>query len=222
VTRHRYTSHVGFPLIIICVLIFMLMLIQRLSSLSVWDDAYFFIRYADNLLQYGQLAWNPNSTPTYGLTSPAYLLLVIPLRIIFPTEPAFVMLMSSLLSGFIVLMLSCFLAFRILKDQTHRLILICIMMTSLIVAGEHIITHLTSGMDTMFAIACLTAWLLFLNTSQSALKVGIFAGLFFWIRPDILLIVGGVAFLQYSASHSHLTRFFADFSAYYYFNLSLI
>lgn len=206
----RYTSHVVIPLTIICLSLFILMLIQRLSSLSVWDDAYFFVRYADNFLNYGQLSWNFDGIPTYGLTSPAYLFIVIPLRLLFPTEPALVMISASLISGLFTLLILVNLALNLLTDKVSRLVLIIISAISVVVAGEHITTHLTSGMDTMFSIAMLGLWLSILLLSKRYLLIGIMAGLFLWIRPDILLLTVSIGFLI-SASHSQVRRFAIGF-----------
>jgi len=180
------------------------MLMQRFSSLSVWDDAYFFVRYADNFLNYSQLSWNSDSSPTYGLTSPAYLLVVVPLRVLLPNEPALVMLSASLLCGVLSLMIIVRLIHRILVDDAHRTLFWVIFGISTVVAGEHITTHLTSGMDTMFAVMALCIWLGLLCLSQQYIVLGVLSALFLWIRPDVLLIIGGVLiyYVLFCFSHS--------------------
>src|SRR4029453_7354546 len=45
--------------------------------LYVWDDSYMFVRYADNLRAFHTVAWNPGGAPTYGLTSPLFLSVVL-------------------------------------------------------------------------------------------------------------------------------------------------
>ena len=206
----RYTNHVIIPLAIICLSLFALLLIQRLSSLSVWDDAYFFIRYADNLLKHGQLSWNPNDVPAYGLTSPAYLLIVIPLRLIFSDDPSLVMILASLISGVFTILLLGNLAVNLLVNQVQRLILLVVVIISIVIAGEHITTHLTSGMDTMFSIAMFSLWLHILFVSKRYVMAGIMAGLFLWIRPDMLLLTASIGLLI-STSHSHLRQFAIGF-----------
>ena len=207
----RYTYHVVVPLVVVCVGIFLLMLVQRLSSLSVWDDAYMFVRYADNLLEYGNLAWNPNGDITYGLTSLAYLILVIPLRIIFPTEPALVMILASLVSGLLAGLSMIWLLRKLITDKIHQLVVLIIMMLSIVVAGEGITTHLTSGMDTMFAMFMLTVWLSLLYLSNHYGLIGILGGLFFVVRPDMLIIVIGIipVLLLRGASYSQSAKYIA-------------
>ncbi len=50
------------------------------SDYCDFDDAYMFIRYADNLLAGHGVAWNPGEEPTYGATSLLYLFLVATAR----------------------------------------------------------------------------------------------------------------------------------------------
>src|ERR1043166_3009783 len=73
--------------------------VERCPVMCVWDDAYMFARYADNLLAHGRIAWNPGGEPMYGLTSPLFLMVVTPLRTLFPGDPMRVVLLSSLLCG---------------------------------------------------------------------------------------------------------------------------
>jgi len=211
VILRRYIAVVVIPLLTICSILFALMLFQRLSSISVWDDAYFFVRYADNLLNSGQITWNPNDTPTYGLTSLAYLIVVIPLRLLFPTQPAVVMLLASLICGALAFIAMIRLCFVILPNKIHVALSIVLVSISSVVAGEHITTHLTSGMDTMFALLMLTLWLLLLYSSERYILIGIFGGLFLWIRPDILLIVASMIILRFS--HSQFRKLLFSFLA---------
>lgn len=185
------------------------MLIQRLSSLSVWDDAYMFVRYADNLLSFGNLSWNPNDVNTYGLTSLAYLMMVVPLRLVFTTEPAVVMILSSLLSGLLALISLIRLLNKLIADGVHRLVMWILFALMLVIAGDSITLHLTSGMDTMFTIWMLVVWVGYLYLSDNYLLMGLLGGIFFMIRPDVLILVCAVSLgLLFSRiSHSQLTKY---------------
>ncbi|HUM28423.1 MAG TPA: hypothetical protein PKN81_19430, partial [Anaerolineales bacterium] len=55
----------------------------RTAGPTTFDDAYMFIRYADNFIHGYGFAWNPDGVQTYGATSILYLGLVIIARIIF-------------------------------------------------------------------------------------------------------------------------------------------
>ena len=190
------------------------MLSQRLSSLSVWDDAYMFVRYANNLLQDGDLAWNPGGDSVYGLTSLAYLFIVIPLKIIVPTEPALVMILSSLISGLLAIIIILWLVFQQITLKIERSLFFIIICISLVVAGDGIAVHLTSGMDTMFTIFAISLWMIFLYVSNNCLLVGIVGGLMFTVRPDVLIIVIGIvpSLLSKDDSHSQLRKYVAGVS----------
>lgn len=168
--------------------VFLVMLVQRLSSLSVWDDAYMFVRYADNFVNFGSLTWNPQANSTYGLTSLAYLIIVIPLRMIFQTEPALVMILSSLLSGLLALLTMIWLLHRLVTNTVHRQVMWIVLSLSSVVAADSIVAHLTSGMDTTFAIFVITVWLGVVYTSTNYGLMGVLSGLFFAVRPDLLIV----------------------------------
>jgi hypothetical protein len=206
---HRYYRQVIIPLMIICASVFLLMLAQRLSSLSVWDDAYMFVRYADNFLNYGNLAWNPNAESTYGLTSLAYLLIVLPFRMIFSSEPALVMIMSSLVSGLLAGLSMMWLLRKQVTDGIHQRIVLIILLLSIVVPSENITVHMTTGMDTMFSILVLTIWLGLLYQSDNYGLMGVLGGLFFVVRPDLLICAFGIipALLFNGSSHSQFVKY---------------
>ena len=185
------------------------MLIQRLSSLSVWDDAYMFVRYANNLLQEGNLAWNLGGDSVYGLTSLAYLFIVVPLKIVIPTKPALVMILASLISGLLAVITMLWLVFHQITLKAERLLFLIIVCISLVVTGDNIAVHLTSGMDTMFTIFAISLWMVILYVSNNFLLLGIVGGVLFVVRPDVLVIVIGIAFskLLKDISHSQFKKF---------------
>lgn len=51
-------------------------------SLEPYDDAYFFKRFALNLLRHGVLAWNPADGPVYGNTSQLFQWLTVPIALL--------------------------------------------------------------------------------------------------------------------------------------------
>ncbi len=205
----RYNRQVVIPLVAICTSVFLLMLVQRISSLSVWDDAYMFVRYADNFLDYGNLSWNPQAENTYGLTSLAYLIIVIPFRMIFQTEPALVMILASLLSGLLAMLTMIWLLRRLVKNSVHRQMMWIVLSLSSVVAADSIVAHLTSGMDTMFAIFVITVWLSIIYTSANYGLMGVLGGLFFAVRPDLLIVsILMIPLLLFKGnSYSHLIKY---------------
>ena len=177
-----------------CLGVVALMVLWKLSGFHAWDDAYMFVRYADNLLAEGKLAWNPGGEATYGLTSPLYLLVVVPFRLLAPGNAALAIVGSSLLSG------AAFLALLVLllATQTHasplgRRALVLLGLFAVAVAMYHMLTHFVSGMDTLFALAYLTAYIVLAKwherapSGARAVLVGVLGGLAYFVRPDLML-----------------------------------
>jgi hypothetical protein len=54
------------PAVAVCGGIIGLGIVSQLSARRVWDDAYMFVRYADNILTYHKAAWNPGGEPAYS------------------------------------------------------------------------------------------------------------------------------------------------------------
>jgi hypothetical protein len=171
-----------------------------------------FVRYADNLLHEGKLAWNPGGPPTYGLTSPLYLLVVMPIRLLIPGNAAQVMLVASIISGLLFMALLSVLILRYTEtNPTTRLILLLGVFWLLAITLGHqadqllagawttfflvddLAAHFLSGMDTMFVLSYLTLYLILAKEHErrqsagSAIMLGLLGGLAFAARPDLLL-----------------------------------
>lgn len=197
-----YRKAVFVPILLIVSLVLGLMIFLRFSSLSIWDDAYIFVRYAHNFAVSGHLSWNPDGIPTYGLTSLAYLIPIISLHMLFPQQAAFVLICASFLCG-----CACFIGMiallrRLIPDKTQFWFVLVFGAISGIVAAEDISVHFTSGMDTTFAMLMITIWLAVLYFSQKTWLIGATGALLFLVRPDLLLIVGSVCAIGLLSSDS--------------------
>jgi hypothetical protein len=165
-----------------------------LKSFTAWDDAYMFIRYADNLLEDGRIAWNLDGPATYGPTSLLYLLVVVPLRLANVGNPLATLLQSSLLCGvgFLLLLLWLLLSSEEGKSYLARVFLLLVLLLFL-GAREDLLFHFLSGMDTTFAMLYLTVfiaiwrWHTSASSRASTTVAGVVGGLAFWARPDLLL-----------------------------------
>ncbi len=178
-----------------CAVILIFETIVRTNVFYIWDDAYMFVRYADNILSNGSIAWNPGGPPTYGVTSMLFLIIVLPIRLLFPGSPLATAWMASSVSGL------AFFALLILliKKYANRGSPLNIWLFVLIFAvfafsAEHIATHLTTGMDTMFVI-CFVAiyiiagkWFEQKQTVSNFVVLGLLGGIAYFIRPDLLII----------------------------------
>ena len=165
------------------------------SGLSIWDDAYIFIRYADNILTSGSLSFNPGGDKTYGITSLAYLGVVLPFRMLFPDYPAMTMIIASSVCGFffigilIVLLKNCVAS----KNDQVRWSVVVLVLFSISYTIKSFSTHFVSGMDTMFVLAFFTGYILISKWHEhtlsrlSAFLTGCAGGLAFAVRPDLMI-----------------------------------
>jgi len=179
---------------LICWAVLIFAVMSRCSAVFVWDDSYMFYRYADNLIRYGDLTWNPAGQGTYGLTSPLFLILVLPIRVLFPGEPALTLYLSSMIAGFLFLALLLVLCDRFAgRSPLAGPLAKTIILFSVAVSVRPISAHFANGMDTTFAMAYLTAYLLLAKINEEsrsiagAVCMGLWGGLAFTARPDLML-----------------------------------
>jgi hypothetical protein len=165
-------------------------LLARFTIGAVWDDAYIVLRYADRLIATGVLSWNPGEPPTYGLTSPLFLGVVVPIRAGVDTSPALAALLSSLVCGVIAIGLML----RLIAGASPgwslaALLRIALLIISLALSAGPLADHLSSGMDTTFAMAWLSVYFLLVarRGPPAATLAGVWGGLAFLARPDLLL-----------------------------------
>jgi len=63
-----------------------------------FDDAYMYIRYANNFINTGKLSWNPGGEQVYGCTSFLYLMLIIIIRFVLSLENTVTMKLGATIS----------------------------------------------------------------------------------------------------------------------------
>ena len=80
--NRRLLSRTWVFFIVISIIIITSRLVSKFSISNVWDDAYIFVRYSENVLTYWTVAWNPGDIPTFGLTSNLFLGVVLSLRLL--------------------------------------------------------------------------------------------------------------------------------------------
>ena len=176
-----------------CCLIFSLKVLTLFGVVNLVDDSLMFGRYAGNFLNSGRLSWNPGGPATYGLTSNLFLLVVVPLRLIFTDSPGVVALLSSSFASlaFLILLVGLLLSFG--RNRLAAKAVILLTFVTFITSSNRLDLHTTSGMDTTFALTCLTAYIWLWKAwekSPSRTKIitlGVMGGLTFWARPDLML-----------------------------------
>lgn len=164
-------------------------------SVTGFDDAYMFVRYADNFLSGYGIAWNRDGIQTYGATSLLYLFCVTTLRRLFAeVNSASILIRASALFGILAIgvvavTISKFSRYKSLAGS----ILILAVSASYLLLSPVYRFHAVSGMDTTLSIfansvLALSALQLTFRTSPRAIFLAILAGyLSFLARPDNLL-----------------------------------
>jgi hypothetical protein len=180
---------------------------------AVWDDALMFVRYAVHLTQGLGVAWNPDAIPTWGPTSLAYLLVVTPLQMLMDdaTRAAGA---SSLISGLCWVALLFVLAIRVFPSSlTGRLLGISIALAVLSDMGNSLAMHLRSGMDTPFALAYLTGYIILAHQvahhpehERWSWWAGALGGVAPLVRPDLCVYVGVVPAVLALTSNAQARR----------------
>ena len=181
------------------VLLLLCLLAMRFGGASVWDDAYFNVRYVDHLLENGNFSWNVDDAPAYGLTSILHGLVVLVLRLVLGGSPALPLLLASLLAGVAALGI----IFKLLADYAddygeNRWGAAVFFAILLGFNAPPLSVHFTSGMDTGLAMAFLGLYLLVIKRFEPALSpgkslvVGILGGLAWFVRPDLLIFTVGI------------------------------
>ncbi|MEW5871908.1 MAG: hypothetical protein AB1894_21750 [Chloroflexota bacterium] len=174
---------------------------SHFSANYLWDDAYMFSRYADNLISTGKISWNPGGEPTYGLTSPLYLIVVTPLRLLFPDNVGLAVILSSCVCGFTFLLLLPVLLHFSTKVNLVSKVVTALVFISFTSSSVSLPIHFTSGMDTTFTLAyitmylCAAVWWERSNSRKGSLVVCLLGGITFLVRPDLLLYTIFVPFM---------------------------
>jgi hypothetical protein len=174
-------------------------IIRALAGRHALDDAYMFVRYADHVIHDRCVCWNVPGSATYGLTGPAFLAIVIPFRLLLPSSVAATIIASSVSSGVLFLVLLYVLLARYSgASRRFRPAVTLFVLGSLVVGSKSLSFHFTSGMDTMFVLASMTALVIahkHVEESPSRLSIallGLATGLIVYVRPDLMIYGAGI------------------------------
>ena len=172
---------------------------MRFSAVAVWDDAWFYGRYGSNFISHGDFQWNPGSR-AYGLTAPLYGVLVMVGQWM-GIQTGLVLWGLAFLFGVLALGLMIWKIHRFGDDGgSQRRILRDLGILAIAMNASALASHMSSGMETTFAMAYLLAYLLLVNgfahrmSSGKAFAIGIMGGLAWVIRPELMLFTWGIPF----------------------------
>lgn len=132
-----------------CLVLHVLTAIPQLGA-TTFDDAYMFIRYANNFLSGNGFSWNASDGPAYGATSTSYLFTVTAARGLFPLSDATVLTGLSFAAGLlscVILVLAGFLYGNHLRKSWIPLLIIPAM-----ILGGAFRFHSLTGMETTISL----------------------------------------------------------------------
>ena len=221
-TSYGYTdaSLPAKAVMVVSVALMALGIFSQFNAGFVLDDAYMFLRYADNFLREGSLSWNPGGRPTYGLTSLLFLTVVLPVRVVVKHNASLAGSLSSIISGLLFVSFLIGLLLRLARsERVNPILLVLFGLFPLANAIPNLASHFVSGMDTMFALAFLTGYIFLARGPErgwgyrSCIWMGIWGGLAFLARPDLLVFTLAVPFLGWLLGRTTQERKWAAVTA---------
>jgi hypothetical protein len=172
--------------------VFIATILSRFHIDPIWDDAFMFQRYAYRLLVDHRVAWNPGGEPTYGLTSPLFLLVGVPLRVLSRGNQALAVMLSSSLCAVAFVAAWVWLLYRGVTASPGAK-KVALVVTAYCLATSTLVDHAASGMETTFVILYATLYLLAATTAaqaatkRRAIVTGLVGGLSFSVRPELAM-----------------------------------
>lgn len=152
--RSRAASTVCWTVVILSLAIYGSRLRGVFKNVNSFDDAYMFIRYANNLLAGYGVAWNPGEGQVFGVTSLPHLFLVALARWALPLRDSTILSGVSAvtsLGAVLTLVLVSAGASRALRRQPLTW---AALILPPLVLQETFTFHALSGMDTMLSVLC--------------------------------------------------------------------
>lgn len=147
------------------------------------DDAWIFWGFSKTFAEKGLLSINTNTPEGPGVTSPAYMLiLVLLIKLGFTNE----FLVNLVFNG-TLLFFSSFLIFQIIKFEVKDR-LIALFLSALFILDFRAASIANSGMETLLFIF-IQLLLFYLIQKNRFRLVFLFIGLGFWVRPEILILL---------------------------------
>ncbi len=158
-----------------------------------FDDAYMFFRYAQNLVQNHQFAWNPGENPIYGPTSIPYVYVVAAFIKVIPLRSNFLLPIISWLIGLFVVILLFVTGLVQTKNSGPIHSVLATGCVAFAVVTPFFTYHATTGMDTTLSILINTLFVLVAtktaknHTGGRIFFLGFLAYLSYAIRPDNII-----------------------------------
>ena len=169
-----------------------------------FDDAYMFVRYADNLRGGFGMVWNRGGEPVYGATGLVHLGLVTLVRALAPAWPDFralacaTLVAAAVALGILAAIASRFATHPWLRGAPERAL---VAVVAAVAFSEAFVFHSGTGMDTMSAVAASggVVWAALALAARPTPRAAAVCALVGWIaieaRPDGALVAAGMPLL---------------------------
>jgi hypothetical protein len=153
---------------------------------GLWEDGYFFIRYARNTWAHGVMAWNPSDGPVHGMTSQLYQWLI---TIVYPAAPDHMVTVAKAIAA-AALAGAALCLFRLggaSQDRAGSLVL-----PFLGLGLPLVLNHVPTGLETIVVLLWLGLWtheyVSYRQGRSSAARMALFVVVTYLLRPDAVLI----------------------------------
>ncbi len=172
------------------------------SALDTWDDAIFFLRYAEVFHHTGVLAWNPGDMATYGATAQLYQWLIVAL---WPwADGAVVLLAGSTIPASLTFVVVLWTLWSRGGQRSHLERLAVVAVAAVLAIGSSLPRLADTGMDANGAalyVAVWAAWWLGpcprrATRVRMALCGMAFIGTGWLVRPDMAALTFGAALVS--------------------------
>ncbi len=174
---------------------------------TTFDDAFMFIRYANNFLSGYGFSWNKEALPTYGCTSLLYLFFITFLKWLLPYSAAQILTGASLFFTILSFIILVILSRLLFSESKNSHFLISIMPISLIFLSSIYAFHSTTGMETTMAFCINVIFILFSHLySRNEIKQYWIASLFFGYLSYLARPDNGIYFILFPCLLWHLQK----------------
>lgn len=149
-TKRRKIPNYLFAALALFAILFLLVGYAPSRLNTEFDDAYMFCRYASNFLSGNGFSWNPADGPVYGVTSPAYLLLVTLSKFLIGGSNSLLLSTLSLVAGLAALFLLVIVGFKFSSKGKYA----CypLLVIPLLFISSSFRFHLFTGMETTLSL----------------------------------------------------------------------
>jgi hypothetical protein len=203
------------------------LVVERLHTLAAapptdFDDAYMFVRYADNLRAGFGMVWNRGGETVYGATGLLHLGLVTALRSLVPTWPDWrALAVATLVAAGAALAVAAAIASRFsghawLRGAPERALLVVVVAVTY---SEAFVFHCGTGMDTMSALLA-NGGVVYASLALAARptpRAAALSALVAWLateaRPDSVILAAATPLLTIALSCGGRRRLVVWFAA---------